>query len=48
MLHLIIVCGLVGNGKKDALKRVWKALSYNKCGSRISDIDNSIVRLPMF
>ncbi len=42
MLHIIIVCDQDGSGKKKVLERVWKALSHNKCGRRISDIDNPI------
>ena len=42
MLHIIIVCGPDGSGKKNVLKRVLKALSHNKCVRRISDIGNPI------
>ena len=42
MLHIIIVCGPDGSGKKEVLRRVLKALSHNKHGRYISDIDNPI------
>ena len=42
MLHIIIVCGPDGSGKNKVLERVWKTLSHNKCGGRISDMDNPI------
>ena len=42
MLHIIIVCGPDGSGKKKVLERVWKALSHNKNGRRISAVDNPI------
>ena len=42
MLHIVIVCGPDGSGKQEVLKRVWKVLSHNKHGRRISDIDNPV------
>lgn len=42
MLHIIIVCGPDGSGKNKVLERLWKALSHNRCGRRISDIANPI------
>ena len=42
MLHIIIVCGPDGSGKQEALERVWKTLSHNKNGRRISDMDNPV------
>ena len=42
MLHIIIVCGPDGSGKRKVLERALKALARNKCGRRIRAKDNFI------
>ena len=42
MLHVIIICGPDRSGKQKVLERVLNALSHNKSGRRISDIENPI------